>query len=274
LQKLKNRSKLLRCTFNDFTMKQTLQKLIAVIFVFFIAKEVNAENGKCLSATPLIVGVQSIAYSPHYDFVSDKQEGYFNDLIKWLEEKTQCTFLIRPLPIKRLKLSLRYQHIDFMYPDNPTWNKTFDIDRYYSVPVTTALGGTMVKQSNENTKLHAFNRLAFPRGFTPVAWYQLEDGAHIKFTEVSSVLATLKMVLTNRADGADIEYNVANYLVTKHKLEPLVLAKNLPFTPTHFHLSTYRQTTIMQQINQLISTNPEVISKLKNKHGIIEKPPF
>jgi hypothetical protein len=78
------------------------------------------------------------------------------------------------------------------------------------------------------------------------------------------------MVIYNRADGADVEFNVANYLTKKNNLSPLVLAKQLPPWPTPFHLSTQKHPKLLILINQLMKQYPQEIKSLKDKLNIKE----
>jgi polar amino acid transport system substrate-binding protein len=225
------------------------------------------------------IGVQAIDYSPHYNFVTNNSVNFFEEFIVWLKHKTGCNFEVVSLPIKRLNLAFEQQkNIDFIYPDNPNWHDTTqvkkeDIQRTYSPEITSALGGTMVKAINKNISLTDFNILAIPRGFTPVAWLPLQNKYKVKFREVTDGKAALLMVQTGRVDGADIEYNVAQYLINKYKLTPLVLAKNLPFTPTGFHLSTFSQLKMMSTINELVINNQADINEIKQKVKLLEKTP-
>lgn len=225
------------------------------------------------------IGVQAIDYSPHYNFVTANRENFFNEFVVWLRLKTGCDFQILPLPIKRLKLAFEQQKgIDFIYPDNPNWHNSPQLkqeytQRIYSSAIATALGGTMVKEANKNTSLTEFSVLAIPRGFTPVAWLPLQQKYNVTFREVTDAKAALMMVQTGRVDGADIEYNVAQYLIKKYKLTPMALANNLPFTPTDFHLSTLTQQEMMNTINGLVTNNKTDINKMKQKVKLLENKP-
>jgi hypothetical protein len=225
------------------------------------------------------IGVQAIDYTPHYNFGSDNRANFFNEFVTWLSQKTGCEFQIKPLPIKRLKLAFEQKNdIDFIYPDNPNWHDNTNINnvyqkRIFSQPIAIALGGTIVKESNKKVSLGEFEFLAFPRGFTPVAWLALQQKYEIKFREVTDAKAALLMVQSNRVDGADIEYNVAQYIIKKYNLSSMVLAKNLPFTPTDFHLATLTQPGMMKKINTLILNNKKDINKMKLKVNLIEKKP-
>ncbi len=78
----------------------------------------------CLQAKAKVyaVGVENIDYSPHYNFTSKVKSGYIYDLLNLFSSKSHHTFKYVPLPIKRLRKSLRDNNgVDLMYPDNPLW---------------------------------------------------------------------------------------------------------------------------------------------------------
>jgi hypothetical protein len=81
------------------------------------------------------------------------------------------------------------------------------------------------------------------------------------------------MVQSGRVDGADIEYNVAQYLIKKHNFKPMVLADNLPFTPTNFHISTLTQLAMMKTITELINSHQIEIKEMKQKVNLLEQKP-
>jgi hypothetical protein len=250
--------------------KSTLGALF--LFLMFLNKPVFSCEKEVYT-----IGVQAIDYTPHYNFVTNNRENFFNEFVTWLSQKTGCEFQIKPLPIKRLKLAFEQKNdIDFIYPDNPNWHgnsSNVSNKRIYSQPIAKALGGTMVKEANKKVTLSGFEFLAFPRGFTPVAWLSLQPQYQIKFREVTDAKAALLMVQSNRVDGADIEYNVAQYIIKKYNLSSIVLADNLPFTPTDFHLATLTQPDMIQIINTLILNNKKDINKMKLKVNLIEKKP-
>jgi len=225
------------------------------------------------------IGVQSIDYTPHYNFTTSDRLNFLNEFIIWLELKTQCKFTILSLPIKRLNFTFEEQQtIDFIYPDNPNWHdispsEETGIQRVYSPSIAVALGGTMVTEANKYISIAQFNTLAIPRGFTPVAWLPLKAQKKVNFREVSDAKASLLMVQTGRVDGADIEYNVAQYLIKKHKLLPMVLADNLPFIYTDFHLSTFTQLDMMKTITELVNNHQIEIKEMKKKVRLLEQKP-
>jgi len=217
------------------------------------------------------IGVQAIDYSPHYNFVDDSRASYFTEYVAWLNKHHPCQFKVVSLPIKRLNYFFEEGKIDFIYPDNPNWHDQVTANsRIYSQPLVTALGGTVVSLLDEYIELTNFKRLAFPRGFTPIAWLPLQAEHLIEFSETNSAKAALLMVQAGRAQGADVEWNVANYLISQHSLEPMALGKNLPFTPTAFHIATLEHKRRLTEINQLMHNNREQLEALKRQLNIQE----
>jgi len=185
-----------------------------ILLLFISALSLNAFA--CEKNESYVIGVQSIDYSPHYNFIEQGAPSYFSLFLNWLEQKTSCKFSVKVLPIKRLNYSKNSQYsLDFIYPDNSTWHIENSDDRFYSDPIITAMTGMMVRPKEQKMPLEHFKVLAITRGFTPTQWLSLAPKHQIKFQETFNALASLKMVIYNRADGADVEFNVANYLTKK-----------------------------------------------------------
>jgi hypothetical protein len=230
-------------------------------------------NGEtiCEPEKNYIIGVQSIDYSPHYNFIEKGAPSYFSLFLTWLEQKTNCKFRVKALPIKRLNFDKNnIITLDFIYPDNAIWHDKNTVKRFYSLSLITAMTGMMVRPDKESTALEQFKTLAIVRGFTPAQWLFLAPNYTIKFHETHDALSALKMVLYKRADGADVEYNVAQYLLKKHHLNKLVLAKKLPDWTTTFHISSVQHPDIINKINRLIKKYPNEIQALKDKVNLIE----
>ena len=245
-------------------------QLILLFLLIPISINVHSE-AICDSEKVYTIGVQSIAYSPHYNFIEKNKPSYFSLFLNWLEHKTNCKFVIKALPIKRLNFDQNNKiNLDFIYPDNPIWHDNTDNTFFYSSPLVTAMSGMMVRPNNQNRELTSFKVLAIVRGFTPKQWLSETSKPLIEFHETHDALSSLKMVLYNRADGADIEYNVAQYLLKEHHLGELVLATKLPAKPTTFHISSKHQDKIITKINQLIEKYPSEIQALKDKVNLVE----
>lgn len=250
------------------------QKPVVALFLCLLAASFSASSCPKKSYS---IGIQAMDYSPHYNGDDLTQPTFFNDFITWLSKKTDCTFEIVPLPVKRLTNALERKKIDFIYPGNPDWhqeNKENNNNKYwYSPTIAFGLGGTMVLPANQKMMPASFASLAFPRGFTPIAFYPLRKKHYIDFIEVSDAYAAYMMVVSKRATGADIEYNVAQHTMAKHKLPPLALADNLPFTLASFHLMAQESNEFTRHISSLIQENPEQLTLLRKNAKLLESRP-
>ena len=82
------------------------------------------------------------------------------------------------------------------------------------------------------------------------------------------------MVAMGRADGADVEYHVASYLISQdNSLANLVVDPDLPFSSTGFHLSSLSQPQLMAELDNFMLHNPEKIRQLKAKHQLKDRLP-
>jgi len=225
--------------FNNIYVELFTNFCARVITLLAIAYTLSPSVVQACEKPVYTIGVQAIEYSPHYNFEDKNAASYFSEYVAWLNNNLPCRFIVKPYPIKRLNLLFNQKQVDFIYPDNPNWHDEITAQsRSYSTPLVTALGGTVVKLKDKDIELGDFKRLAFPRGFTPIAWLELQAQYIIEFAETNSAKAALQMVLSSRASGADVEWNVANYLIKVNGLKPMTLGRKLPFTPTKFHLAT------------------------------------
>ena len=232
----------------------------------------------CLSCraerTLVTVGIEELAYYPHYDFTQGQKRGFIFDFLSLFEQHSSYQFVYVPMPIKRLKYQFfDKQEIDVLYPFNPKWSEPIgaQAELIFSPPIVGILGGTMVLSQNLGKGLEAFRHLAVPRGFTPIEWYKLRDKKQIRIVEVADSLDALKMVIKQRVDGADIEYNVAKHLMRRHKLKAaLSLDPQLPFSAVSFHLVTIKQSKLMAELNAFMEQHQSAIKKLKRQFKLKE----
>ncbi|CAA0299884.1 conserved exported hypothetical protein [Alteromonas alvinellae] len=140
-------------------------------------------------ADKYIVGAQGLAYFPHYDFSSPVDKGVAWSILEAFSEASGHEFIYLSLPIRRLQLELVKGNVDFVYPDNRGWYNsiTTSSDKYFSLPLTNAVTGTIVKRENVGKGIEKIKHLAMPLGFTPVNWQQRIDNKHTKITWVTRV---------------------------------------------------------------------------------------
>jgi ABC-type amino acid transport substrate-binding protein len=221
-----------------------------------------------------VVGSENINYFPHYNFVSNQPDkGYAWAVLQAFAKAAGHSFEYQAFPIKRLQRELLENRIDFSYPDNPSWQskKQDQTDKIFSQKFITSYGNTMVLATRKSTGLIDFDTVAVPHGFTSVMYAELVAKNRIQLLTVPDALSALKLVLMGRVDGADVEYNVANYLLRQQGQKgALIHDLSLPSDPVTFHLSTRKHPIIIKQLNQFLSSNNTLLKDLKATYQLIE----
>ena len=223
------------------------------------------------NADKYIVGAQNLAYSPHYDFSSPVDKGVAWSILEAFSEASGHEFIYLSFPIRRLQLELVKGNVDFVYPDNKGWYNsiTTSSDKHFSIPLTNAVTGTIVKRENAGKGIEKIKHLAMPLGFTPVNWQERIDNKHTKITWVTSIQQGLALLYQERVDGLDLEYFVSHSLAPLfYEKNPFTLDLTLPHNEIPFSLSTLYHKDIISELNDFIASNPELINSIKAKYGI------
>lgn len=225
-----------------------------------------------LAAEKYIVGAQNIQYLPHYDFSSPVDKGVGWAILEAFSKHSGHEFIYLSMPIRRLQMELMKGHVDFVYPDNPNWYNqiTKAEDKFFSLPLTHAITGTLVKQKNSGKGINSIKRIVMPLGFTPVNWQTRVDEKLTEIIWTSDIYAGLSMLQKGRVDAMDLEVHVGKYY-SEHTLgfDNFVLDLTLPHNEAPFMLSTLHHQAILAELNQFIKSNPQKIREIKQAYGII-----
>ncbi|WP_353406149.1 substrate-binding periplasmic protein [Pseudoteredinibacter isoporae] len=218
------------------------------------------------------IGTQNFDYSPQYNFISRKDKGYAWAVLEAFARQENLHFEYVPLPLRRLQDELRRGSIDFIYPGNARWlegENPHPSDKTFSRALTMATYGTMVQRRRNGVGAENFRSVAFPKGFSPTKWRALLKKKQLQLVETSTPELALKMVLRDRADGADIEYNVTQFILNKlgHPGK-LVMDDTLPITVVGFRVSTIQHREMIERLNAFLIDNQSLIDSLKKKYGI------
>lgn len=235
------------------------------LYLFLISSHVNATDH-------YKIGTQNFDYSPQYNFISPKDKGFAWAVLEAFAKQHDIHFEYVPLPLRRLQDELKRGSIDFIYPDNARWLQGEDphpSDKTFSRALIMATYGTMVHQRREGMGTENFRSVAFPKGFSPTKWRILLKQKTLHLVETSTPELALKMVLRDRADGADIEYNVTQFILDKiGQPGKLVLDETLPITVVGFRLSTLRHKSLIEKLNIFLADNQALIRNLKKQYGM------
>ncbi len=213
-----------------------------------------------------VIGIEQLDYYPHFDFSRNNDKGYAWRVLQQFAKKHELKFEYISLPPKRLQLELAKGTIDFAYPDNPRWHDQHETKRNKTYSQGLALGiyGTMVKPNALGKDINQFKRLAYPIGFTPIKWLALIDEYGINAIETYDASGSIRAVVRGRADGADIEYNVAHHLTsTSPNNYQLALDPALPFSAVHFSLSTIFYPELIKKLDDFLIEEQQYVNKLK-----------
>ena len=243
-------------------MKLSCQLLFWMVFLPSMAK----------GADTFVVGSQNINYFPHYHFEAEGDKGFAWQLLQAFAQSENISFRYQSFPIKRLQRELHKGTIDFVYPDNARWHPPASdpqtADKTYSTDFVVTTSGTITTRSKLGNGLAQFKSLALPFGFTPVK-YKAKDFEKVRIVSTPDAKSALRMLLLNRVDGADVEYNVMQH--ARIEIDPdgrLVLDLSLPHDRVAFQLSTVRHPELIGGLNTFIGNNEELIRQLRNRYKI------
>lgn len=235
----------------------------------------NTEGGEAKTKTYFRVGTQDFDYSPQYNFVSATDKGFAWAVLESFAKKEGIEFKYVPLPLKRLQSELKKGNIDFVYPDNQRWHKgekNHLKNKTFSDELTMAVYGTMVQKQRKGIGLENFRSVTYPKGFVPTKWQQLFEQDKLQLVETSTAELAIKMVLRGRADGADIEYSVTQFILQNlDRPGELVLDETLPFTTVGFQLATIQYHDTIYRLNQFLANNKDLLNELHQRYGLTSK---
>ncbi len=224
-----------------------------------------------LHAETYVVASQNIPYYPHYEFNSELDKGYAWALLEAYSKHTGVTFEYVAMPVLRLQVEMEKGNVDLVYPDHPTWTNPVNDNKskHYSIPLTDSLVGTFVKESRYGQEISRIRKLAIVLGFSPLYWQERIESGKTKLISVADNKAALYLAQLDRADAFDMDYYVAEYLLsTLTDVDRFVLDPNLPVTTVEFCLSTLNNPELVADISEFITQHPELISELKVKYGL------
>ena len=222
-------------------------------------------------AETYVVASQNIPYYPHYEFSSEVDKGFAWALLEAYSKHTGVSFEYVAMPVLRLQVELEKGNVDLVYPDHPTWTNPVNDNKtkHYSAPLTDSLVGTFVKAPRYGQDISRIRKLAIVLGFSPLYWQDRIDNGKTKLISVADNKAALYLAQLDRADAVDMDYYVANYLLsTLSDVDDFVLDPNLPVTTVEFCLSTLNNPELVADISEFIAQHPDVVAKLKAQYGL------
>ncbi|MCP5367136.1 MAG: hypothetical protein H6907_11780 [Hyphomicrobiales bacterium] len=229
-------------------------------------------GGAAPTAEVFVVGVEDNRYLPHYAYLDGEYRGFGRAILDAFFQAKGYPYRYRALPVARLFRSFVWGEVDFKYPDNALWSKELKEGKgvIYSLPITSTTDGVSVRPENRGRGLDSFRVLGTVRGFTAWSWIEHVKSGRVVLSENDSTLRLIRQAMIGRVDGAFANVDVIQYLLAHELKKPggLVFDPSLPFTRSHYHLSSIKHPRIIEEFNEWAKSNGDLINGLKKKFGI------
>lgn len=230
------------------------------------------------SATHYVVGVENIEYLPYFDGSGANNRDYYGfsqKLLTLFAQQHDLEFEFYTLPINRLyKEFIEHRHVDFKYPDNPSWKPSYKasfIDPkkiIYSLP--TVIAKTGIASLSKNITIDNCVSFATVRGFTSQSFKPLMNNENVELIETANVMELIEMLLKKRVECIYISNDVLNYNLVKYfKLaQPVYFQNELSVDLQVFLLSSIEYPDVIKKFDTFLLTHKAQIHKLKKEYQI------
>lgn len=217
------------------------------------------------------VGISYVNDYPMFALADIEDRGFGWSILEMFAKANNIEFEYVVMPITRLQPSMDSGAIDFIFPDNPYWSAYRSNRRpnIYSGPVLSAISATYVTRENNSLMLDEVNNVAIPFGYTAYTWFEPIQNYNIKSMPVRDLNTALYSIAQRTADAADVEYNIAQYLIGQNEsLGELVVNHNLPNEAIEYHLSSIKHIIMLEKLTTFIEEEQESIALLQERYGI------
>lgn len=218
-----------------------------------------------------VIGISDINHYPYFSLVKSENRGFAWSILESFAQQHNITFSYKVVPLSKLQLELEKGEIDFIFPDNPKFNKFKDKanPNIYSSPIAQAVAVTYTSKQKQHYTIDQIKKVAIPFGYTSWQWSEVIRQYNIQTVPVRDLFQGLYALRISNIDATDIEYNIAQHITNQSSYwSQMTLAKDLPSTKVDYHLSSIKHIGVLQDISQFVSSNPELILELKNKYNI------
>jgi len=245
------------------TLKVDMRVLLSSLLVLF-SFTVNADK--------FIVASQNLSYYPHYDFRSPVDKGLVWAILEAYAHDRGHEFKYLSMPVLRLQKEVLKGSVDLIYPDHPTWTNPISTaeQKIFSSIITTTIAGTLVKPHQYRKPIESIKELSIPLGFSPLYWEPRISNGQLRLISTNDSITALELLHLGRSDAADCDYYVAQHLLSLYpNFQPMLFDPGLPIKEIEFMFSTVSNPELVADIDLFIQQNPQVISELKLRYGIV-----
>ena len=226
-----------------------------------------------VSAESYVIGVEKLAFAPHYSIDAQGQyQGFARELFDLFAVKSGVELSYKALPVEQLLPALLNGQVDFKYPDSDTWAQAQKAGKAlsYSQGVVNYVDGVLVAPQRQGQSIDQLSRLAMVNGWTPWGYQERIDAGKIELTYSDDLRQMIRQALKKDTDGAYFNVVVATYYLDNIRARPgaLVFDAKLPHNRGSFHLSTIKHAEFLQRFDRFLLENQSEIAALKSQYRV------
>lgn len=226
-----------------------------------------------VSAESYVIGVEKLAFAPHYSIDAQGQyQGFARELFDLFAQTNGVELSYKVLPVEQLLPALLSGQVDFKYPDSETWAQEQKAGKTlsYSQGVVDYVDGVLVAPQRQGQPIDQLKRLAMVGGWTPRGYQQHIDAGQIRPSYSDDLRQMIRQALKQDTDGAYFNVVVASHYLDNIRARPgaLVFDPKLPHTRGSFHLSTLRHPELLQRFDRFLVERQTEVAALKSKYRV------
>lgn len=226
-----------------------------------------------LSAESYVIGVEKLAFAPHYSIDAQGQyQGFARELFDLFAQKSGVELSYKVLPGDQLLPALLGGQVDFKYPDSETWAQALKAGKRlsYSQAVVDYVDGVLVAPQRQGQPVAQIKRLAMVNGWTPRGYQERIDAGQIELTYSDDLRQMIRQALRKDTDGAYFNVVVATHYLDNIRARPgaLVFDAGLPHNRGSFYLSSLKHPGLLQRFDRFLLDEQKAIAELKSRHRV------
>ena len=226
-----------------------------------------------VSAESYVIGVEKLAFAPHYSINAQGQyQGFARDLFDLFAAKSGVELSYKVLPVEQLLPALLAGEVDLKYPDSETWAQAQKAGKTlsYSQGVVEYVDGVLVAPQRQGQPIEALSRLAMVNGWTPWGYQERIDAGQIELTYSDDLRQMIRQALKKDTDGAYFNVVVATHYLDNIRARPgaLIFDANLPHNRGSFQLSTLKHREFLQRFDRFLLEHQDEVAALKSQYKV------
>lgn len=225
------------------------------------------------SAESYVIGVEQLAFAPHYSIDAQGQyQGFARELFDLFAAKSGVELSYQALPVEQLLPALLNGQVDFKYPDREEWAQAQKAGKplAYSQGVVDYVDGVLVAPQRQGQPIEKISRLAIVNGWTPWGYQERIDAGQIELSYSDDLRQMIRQALKKDTDGAYFNVVVATHYLDNIRARPgaLVFDAALPHNRGSFKLSTIKHADFIQRFDQFLLEHQSEVAALKSRYKV------